>query len=85
MKFRVVRKSDANDVGVVDLSKVAAVHYNPTTGILEVYGSVGLEPGSCVQYSEEIFTFQIIEKSAGGMIYYADKTALEIVGYYAAT
>lgn len=85
MKFRVVRKSDANDVGVVDLSKVAAVHYNPTTGILEVYGGVGLEPGSCVQYSEETFTFQIVEKAAGGMIYYTDKTALEIVGYYAAT
>ena len=85
MKIRVVKKSDANDVGVIDLAKAAAVHYNPTTGILEVYGSVGLEPGSCVNYSEETFAFQIIEKAAGGMIYYTDKSALEIVGYYAAT
>lgn len=85
MKFRVVRKSDTDDVGVIDLSKAAAVHYNPTTGTLEVYGSVGLEPDSCVQYSEETFTFQIVEKAAGGMVYYVDKSALEIVGYYAAS
>ena len=85
MKIRVVRKADAKDVGVIDLSKAAAVHYNPTTGILEVYGSVGLEPGSCVHYSEETFVFQIVEKAADGKIYYADKPALEIVAAYAAS
>lgn len=85
MKIRIVRKIDAEDVGVIDLSKAAAVHYNPTTGLLEVYGSVGLEPGSCVQYSEETFTFQIVEKAADGKIYYVDKSALEIVAAYAAS
>ena len=84
MKIRIVRKDDAKDAGVIDLSKVAAVRYNPTTGLLEVY-AVFLEPGSCVQYSEEMFTFQIVEKAADGKIYYVDKPALEIVEYYAAS
>lgn len=85
MKIRIVRKDDAKDVGVIDLSKVAAVHYNPTTWQLEVYGSAGLEPDSCAVYSEETFTFQIVEKAADGKIYYVDKPALEIVEYYAAS
>ena len=85
MKIRIVRKSDAKDVSVVDLSKAAAVHYNPTTKVLEVYGSAGLEPGSCVMYSEESSVFQIVEKAADGKIYYVDKPVLEIVEYYAAS
>lgn len=85
MKIRILRKIDAEDVGVIDLSKAAAMHYTPTTGLLEVYGSVGLEPGSYVRYSEEMFTFQIVKKAADGKIYYVDKPAPEIVAAYAAS
>lgn len=85
MKIRIVRKSDAKDVSVVDLSKAAVVHYNPTTKVLEVYGSTGLEPGSCVMYSEESSVFQIVEKAADGKIYYVNTFALEVVAAYAAS
>lgn len=79
MKIRVVRKSDAEDVGAIDLSKAVIVHYDPILGALELYSAAGLLPAV---YSEKLHDFQTIEKAADGSIYYNSKSAQQIVELY---
>lgn len=79
MKIRIIKKEDTADVGVVDLSKVAAVRYNPTLGHLELYSTLDSESA---EYSEEQYDFQVIEISGGGIVRYINKSAQQIVVLY---
>lgn len=74
-----VKKEDTADVGVVDLLKVAVVHYNPTLGLLEFYSTIDSKPAV---YSEELYDFQFVEISMGGSVRYINKSAQQIVELY---
>lgn len=62
MKIEIIRKSDPNDVGVIDLSKVTAVHNHPIEG-LEIFSELN---GIPAKFSDELFDFCIIEFAEDG-------------------
>ena len=55
MKIKIVKKSELDDQGVIDLSKVVALHNNPVEG-LEVYSQIHEQPA---RFSGDLYDFYI--------------------------
>lgn len=62
MKIKIVRKSNPEDIGVIDLSKVVAVHNHPVEG-LEVMSQIHKEPA---KFSDDLYDFYIAETNGCG-------------------
>ena len=57
MKIKIVKKSEPDDQGVIDLSKVVALRNNPIEG-LEVYNQIHEQPA---KFSSDLYDFYILE------------------------
>lgn len=79
MKIRIIKKENPDNVGVVDLAKAAAVHYDPVSRCLEIYSAFGNKPA---RYPEELCDFQYVEISMSGVVHYNSKTAQQVVELY---
>lgn len=78
MKITITRKSDHNDVGVINLSKVAAVHIHPVEG-LEVFSELN---GTPAKFSDDLYDFHIVEIAGDGKAHLSTATLSDILNAY---
>lgn len=78
MKIQITKKSDTKDVGVINLSKAAAVHLHPVEG-LEIFSELN---GTPAKFSEDLYDFHIVEIAGDGKAYLSNATPSEILTAY---
>lgn len=70
MKIQITKKSDPKDVGVINLSKAAAVHLHPVEG-LEIFSELS---GTPAKFSEDLYDFHIVAIAGDGKAYLSNAT-----------
>ena len=78
MKIKITRKSNTNDTGVLDLSKVVAVHIHPING-LEIFSELNGNPAT---FSEGVYDFHIVEIAGDGKVHLSRCPISEILAVY---
>ena len=74
MKIKIVKKSEPADIGIIDLSKVVAVHNHPIEG-LEVFSLLHKMPA---KFSDDIYDFYIVEHTMDSLCLNVPTTPKEI-------
>ena len=78
MKIHITKKSDPTDVGVINLSKAAAVHLHPVEG-LEIFSDFN---GTPVKFSDDLYDFHIVEIAGDGKVHLATASPSKILTAY---
>lgn len=71
MKIKITKKSDQTDIGVINLSKAAAVHLHPVEGLEILFSELS---GTPAKFSEDLYDFHIVAIAGDGKAYLSNAT-----------